>query len=189
VPRWREQLHITAERNVALYESTLSVSGKRVFVDTSKGYRRAVLLARYAGLQARVIHLIRDAPGYVNSCRKNLSQSTEESCAEWLVMHRRAALLRKTLPREHWLVIRYEDLCADPLGSFAKICQFLGTHIPGRLPDPENSTHHIRGNRMRLKRMGEIRLDSSWQAELPVADIDYVERHTLAVRRMYGYTA
>ncbi len=187
VPPARRRLRTIGARNLALAETVLTVTGKSIFVDTSKAPRRAVLLKQHSGVQPRLIHLIRDAPGYVNSTRKHTGASIDQGILEWRRVARQARLLRTQLHSHPWLDVQYEDLCREPATTMKRIADFLGTTFTDKALAFREHDHHIRGNSMRLQTSSDIRLDSSWRTELDGPSLRRILSRTARLRQQFGY--
>ena len=100
-----------------------------------------------------------------------------EGARSWAASLARCEELRRTIPSESWLTIRHEDLCRDPRATLARIFGFLGVSAPaGDLRDSRAGDHHIIGNRMRLSKISEIRLDERWRTELTPDQLRAIER-------------
>jgi hypothetical protein len=186
-PGWGARLREIGLRNRALVGSVLDVTGKRVFADATKDPTRVRYLARYAGVEPRVVHLVRDPLGFVSSNRKNRRESVAEGIARWLRTARTVERLRRVVPAGGWLLARYEDLCADPERQLRAIADFAGVAPPPVPIDFRAGEHHVIGNRMRLASSSEIALDESWRERLSSSDVEDVLRRTAPFRRALGY--
>lgn len=189
VPPIRERFEQVGQRIEALADSVLSLSGKTVFADAAKDPIRARILSRFTRFKPRVVHLIRDAPGYVSSAMKNTSPgiSLRQAIRSWNRVGGHVERLFAELPPERRLRIRYEDLCTDVDGTLARIARFSGLDPAPPPSDFRAEVHHIIGNRMRLKSSSEIRLDESWRERLPAADLATVLQLTRLRRERFGY--
>jgi hypothetical protein len=134
-----------------------------------------------------VIHLVRDGRAVSRSTVRNLGQTVEDGARSWAASIRRCEELRRTLPSERWLTVHHEDLCCDPTGVLERIFTFLGVSAEMPVGDFRAADHHIIGNRMRLSRTSEIRLDERWRAELAPDQQRTVERIAGAELARYGY--
>lgn len=173
--------------NRHLADVVLDLRGARVFVDATKRPGRALLLQRDPRLDLRVIHLVRDGRAVCRSTIRNLGRTVEEGARSWASSAERCEDLRQTLPPERWLTVRHEDLCRDVPGTLERIFGFLGVDTDHPIGDFRASDHHIIGNRMRLSRTSEIRLDERWRAELRPEQIRTVERIAGPELRRHGY--
>jgi hypothetical protein len=119
-----------------------------------------------------------------SSLRRGRDGGDERAAAvRWAKIN--AAILNATarLPRERRLVVRYEDLCAEPEAVLRRITRFLDLE-PGRLEvsgDP--SARHVLGNRTRLIPIQEIRLDETWRSTLSEEQQRRIRRETRATER------
>jgi hypothetical protein len=187
LPGLGARLRETARRNVAFVESVLAVSGAEVFADASKDPVRARYLRRLTDLDLHVVHLVRDAPGFVSSDMKNREASLDASVRYWKRMTGHARRLEARLPPDRFLRLRYEDLCTRTEAELARLARFVGlAPCPGPV-DFRSRSHHIIGNRMRLASSSEIALDERWRERLRPAQLEEVQRRTEPQRRLMGY--
>ncbi|MCP3977870.1 MAG: sulfotransferase [bacterium] len=174
-------------RNVALFGALAEVGNASVVVDASKDPRRYAYLRRSPQLELYVLSLVRDAPGFVNSFRRNSGASITAGCRSWARMARHVDRLLAEVPAPRALRMRYEDLCADPARELSRVARWLGVGpFPAELAF-RAVEHHVIGNRMRLSGADEIRLDERWRSELSADELRIVVRRTAAVRRRLGY--
>lgn len=183
------RLRDIADRNVALAESLAAACQATVVVDASKDVRRPVLLARLRPeVDLRVIHLVRGPHGYATSRRRRRDIPLAVSVREWRRNAGHGRRLAARLSPETFTLIRYEDVCADPLGTLQYLARWMGVRPPSVLPDPDAAEHHIIGNSLRLTGVGSVRLDEGWREELTVGEQRTINRATRREQRLLGYT-
>lgn len=187
VPGWGARLRALARRNAAFVESVLEASGKEVLVDATKDPARGRLLLRTPGLDVRIVHLVRDAPGQVCSALGREKASLAGAIRRWKRMVGHAARLQALVPAGRFLEMRYEDLCRAPDTEMARLARFAGLAPAPLPPDFRAGDHHIIGNRMRMGATGAIALDERWRERLTPAQIDTILRRTADARRRLGY--
>ncbi len=187
VPRYRRRLDERAARNVAMYLAITRLTGKKVFAAAGKDPIRARYLNRIPAIDLRVVHLIRDAPGYVSSAMKNRNASCQGGIRSWLRGAEHAERLRQHLRPEQFMRTRYEDLCRNVEGELGRIFGFINV-APLRGPIRfREGEHHIIGNRMRLQSSSEVVLDEKWKERLGPDQLREVERSTKSHRIRFGY--
>jgi hypothetical protein len=187
-PAERRQLKALVARNVALVESVLEVTGKRIFVDTSKERLRLNALRRFSTLDIRAIHLVRDVRGVVASrLRRGVGIDAYQAARQWARLHRRLEVTLRVLPEERRLRIRYEDVCRDAQGTLEQLYRFCGVDPAARSANFWEAPHHIVGNPMRLERLSDIRLDERWRSLLTSEQISQIYRVAGPLSRQYGY--
>lgn len=184
----RRGLERTAHLNWAFARAVLDLTGKAVFVDSAKDYVRAQLLSRLPNLDVRCIHLVRDARANAVSLMKRQSERDVGLAArQWRRVNNETDRVRRTMPADRWLRVRYSDLCADPQGVMDRISKFMGVRpapLPGDFRAVEN---HIIGNSMRIKGSGQIREDRSWEGRLSEADLRVIARICGRLNREFGF--
>jgi hypothetical protein len=122
--RFRAQLAAYGENYARLYRAIAAESGAARIVDASKWPVQALALRR-AGIDVRVIHLVRDVRGVAHSLSKQVTRPhaveqadqmshnvPAEAAARWLAIQGQAELLRRCgLPVTR---VRYEDFVRRP---------------------------------------------------------------------------
>lgn len=191
MPGVRRELDRRIAINRQLAEVILDLRDGRVFVDASKRPGRALLLRRDPQIDLRVIHLVRDGRAVSRSTIRNLGRTVADGARSWAASLRHSEELRRTLPPERWLTVRHEDLCREPRATLARIFGFLGVSPEHEIGDFQGDfragDHHVIGNRMRLSRTSEIRLDERWRSELTPEQLRIVERIAGPELTRYGY--
>jgi hypothetical protein len=199
-PGLRGRLAELGIRNRAVIEAALELCSASAFVDASKDPTRARYLLEADGLDVRVVHLLRDAPAFVNSEQRRKRRTLQQSIRIWKRCAAHVERLRAVLPEDRFLRVRYEDLCKDLEGELRRITDLAGVS-PFTLPVRfRNHDHHVIGNParwsdekravlgQRWRDEGRIVLDERWRTELSPEATTEIERRTETERRLYGYT-
>ena len=184
----RERDRILA-RIGSLADIVARIKGCEVFLDSSKRPERATLMQRSGEFDMRVIHLVRDGRAVSWSSMKHLKIGPAEAARSWLADNYGSEQARRYFPSHHWLTLRYEDLCADPDGTLARLHGFIGVPSRNGYHKFRAGDHHIIGNRMRLSSTSEIRLDESWKQALTAEQMTTIDRLVAPLNRRYGYGA
>jgi hypothetical protein len=195
-----------AETVTRLVRSVASASGAEVVIDSSKRPEEAFLIAENCDVDLRLVHIVRD-PRAVAHSRSRVKPMRQGGAAgdnfqrwhpaatavRWAV---RSEFIERTLrPRlgSRYLLLRYEDLVADPTGSIGRVAAFAG------LGDPEaafasarsvnlGENHCLPGNPIRHTRGAlEIRSDDAWLSEMPEASRRLVTALDFPWMRRFGY--
>jgi hypothetical protein len=85
------------------------------------------------------------------------------------------------------MLLRYEELCSDPQGTLDRVSRFIGVEPAPISALLEPSERHVIGNSMRLRALGEIREDLSWQQTLSSRDLRTIARVAEATSHRLGY--
>ncbi|HWO71110.1 MAG TPA: sulfotransferase [Actinomycetota bacterium] len=171
----------------SLATAVLEATGKEVFVDTARDHQRPKYLRGTPLLDLRVIHLVRDPRGNVASIMRHTGADVATASRRWRHANLEADRLRRLLPPQAWLRLRYEDLCADPGGTLERIARFAGVEpapLPGAIGGPG---HHLIGNSMRLRGVSEIREDRRWREELGARELRTIARIAGRASHRLGY--
>ena len=190
----------------ALYRAIADQAGAGYVVDASKWPVQALALAR-AGIEVRVIHLIRDVRGVAHSLSKQevarphavaetdhmFGSLPVEAAARWLAIQSQTELLRRCgLPVTR---IRYDDFVLQPRLAVETALADLGifpsppdlSHI-GDQRVVLGSSHGLSGNPSRF-RNGEITLhaDEAWRDRMSSRDRAVVTAVGLPLLLRYGW--
>ena len=189
LPKHTERLRQLTDRNIALAQAVLEVTHKDVWFDASKNHMAIRYFRDRPELNFRVIHLVRDVRGASASMRKHSpGLPWRRAVDSWVRGNANMERHVRLLPRDHWMRIRYEDVCKRPQEFVNRVTQFCGltsSCIETRWSSVE---HHILGNRMRLGSTGEIRADETWRKTLTLAEQNYAIRRAARLHQRYGYT-
>jgi hypothetical protein len=189
VPGARREMDRIVSRIGTLAEIVAGIKGCEVFLDSSKRPERATLMQRSGEFDLRVIHLVRDGRAVSWSSMKHLGIGPEDAARSWLADNQASENARRYFPADHWMTLRYEDLCADPDGTLARIHGFSGIPSRNGFHNFRAVDHHIIGNQMRLSSTSEIRLDESWKTALTPEQLATIDRLVAPLNRRYGYGA
>jgi hypothetical protein len=186
-PAERARVQALVARNEAFIKAVLAVTGKRVFVDTSKDRLRARALHRFSSLDVRAIHLVRDARGVVASRLKRSNIGAAEAARQWVRLHQKIQATLQGWPAAKSVRVRYEDLCRQPRATLRQLYQFCGVDPDTAPADFRQAPQHIVGNPMRLNSITEINLDERWRSQLTAEQITEVNQVAGPLSRQYGY--
>jgi hypothetical protein len=208
-PSMRRGLDEYVSYYLRVYSAIAEVSGCPTVVDSSKHASLAFCLRWQAGLDLRVIHVVRDSRAVAYSWTRQVSRpdaatdsfmttySPATAAGQWNTQNSALALLaREQVPT---LRVRYEDLVAEPGATLATIAEFAGITADGAglgFLGSEQGTpwadlqaaHTASGNPMRFT-TGKIaiRRDERWRTAMPAAQRRTVTALTLPLLARYGY--
>ena len=157
-----------AARNWALANAVMDMTDTDAFVDASKERLRIRYLDRYLPAPPRVIHLVRDVRGVVESTMRRAKRNDPAPAIarEWARTNESMGQQLRELPLDRRLRIRYEDLCRDVDGTLRQAFAFMGVD-PDAALQPIGREQHLLGNQMRLTAAADVRLDDRWREALP----------------------
>lgn len=198
---WRYFLSRTFARDAAYQEVETAVfrslgRGRRLVVDSSKYIGRALALSRVDPLGVRVMYMVRDPRGVVESFGKKVQTSRGALSATlyYIAVNLTAEAVARTLLRDRVIKVRFEDLVERPDETLARLSRFIGKDL-GRAVDAIRDGrevavgHLVGGNRLRSnervtfvrevtwrKTMGRSTRFLVWLATLP---LNLVNRYRL----------
>jgi Sulfotransferase family len=198
----RRYLNLT----VAVYRAIAAVSGAEVVVDSTKRPSTAHLLARDERIDLRLVHVVRDPRGVVNSWSHEVALPQNAGARDHLKKRGQGQITRRWLTVNLMIErlsargvgtvrVRYEDLVRDPETPMREVMALWGD--AGGPEDlsfltPEGLTtgvsHAVAGGRVRLQ-IGPLplRLDEAWRRELPAFRQRAAMTVTWPLARRYGY--
>ena len=116
----------------------------------------------------KVIHLVRHPAGYLKGCLKRGIEEPKEIIDGWVRYNTSARQCGEVLGDDGYLLVRFEQLVADPIGTMSQVYRFLG------FPDDINDeTLHI--NKDRLHIVGNPMKESFKKIEPHFVEIPEVE--------------
>ena len=144
-------------------------SGCEIIVDASKNPAIAFILSQLSDIDLYIVHLVRDARGYVSSWSKPKgylkSFPMHTSTLWWLSYNLFSELLRFTTRK--YLLVRYEDFVQDPGKHVQKITHFVTNKnvVPDFIEGSHaliNSQHMLGSNPDKLS-SGKLKIkDQKW---------------------------
>lgn len=143
-----------------------NITHKTIIVDNTKNIRIAEYLT---GRNWKILLLLRDPRGLAYSnkkagIRKNVARSVYAKIPVYIDFAKRALTL---MNKKNVLLVRYEDICNEPVESITKVCSFLGINFEKQmLRFKKRRMHMIMGNRMRLNGNETIVEDLGWMSGL-----------------------
>jgi hypothetical protein len=197
-------MRCTRAVTVDMCASLAEVSGASLIVDTSKLPHLAALLAGSAEVDHYVLHLVRDprAVAFSWQRRKALpvadgittmaTMTPAASVRNWLKACSEAELLRRHIPRDRWLRVKYEDFVARPEATVDRMLAFVRVPASGPFVGPDTvqlgMNHTLAGNPNRF-RTGSVRIteDDEWKSRMARRDRMIITAAALPMLLRYGY--
>lgn len=178
-PGHKRDMHELVRRNEVFARAILDVSGKSVFLDTSKDPMRIRYLCLSPQIDLHVIHLVRDVRGVVASILSRRSDmNVKQATSHWLVAEHNIRRHLKTLPESRQTLVRYEDITANPLETLNGLFAFMGVRPLEKMVDFREVDNHILGNKMRKQSSSEIKVDERWRTVLSDSQLQLISKIT-----------
>lgn len=188
----------------AACRSFASATDARVVVDTSKRPHDAAVVAALPDVDLYVLHVVRDPRAVAYSWRREKTftvagrtrtmgtRRPAASARRWTSNALGAEVLRRQVPADRWLRLRYEDFCAAPAEAFRSVMALLGEDGPSPFESPDTvrlgPSHIVAGNPSRFT-VGSVRIraDDEWRTAMSPRDQRLVGWSTYPLRLRYGY--
>ena len=179
-----------------MYTSMARALDARVLVDASKLPADAAVLLGIGGVDATVLHLVRDPRGVVHSQLRRRAPSGGVGRARvvrlagaWAVRHGAARRLAGAAGDAGWLELRYEDFATEPGPALTRVAELVGER-PGPVPPDARydlAEVHTAGGRLPAETGVVLRRDDRWETELPAAERLVATAATLPLLVRFGY--
>ena len=195
---------LVTEATVATIRALARRTGARVVVDASKRPQEAAVLAASEEFDHYVVHIVRDPRAVVYSWRRAKplpaatgktamgTRSQRRTLMRWLENAMGAEVLRRRVPADRWLFLRYEDFAAQPRRTVARVLELVGEPSEGLFTGEDTvllgPNHTLSGNPNRFE-TGTVRIspDSEWSRHMSRTDQAVIQAATLPFLLRYGY--
>jgi len=182
-------IHASVDNTIKLYQIAAEAWNRQLVVDASKLPKKAAHLYLRDPARVRILHLLRDGRAVLASRVKYMS--AENAVERWVHYHKLAQpLLRRWVPDEHKMTLRYEDFAADPALHARRLCEWLGVEFAPEMLDVGGGRphHSAGGNPARFSLSRGIRPpDERWRSTLSAEQLEQFERVAGALNRQLGY--
>jgi len=185
---WPQHANAVIHRVGCLVQLLCDLESTSVFVDTTKNALQIPFLVRKLPFRLKVVALVRDGRGVMNSLMQKENWSAERSVSTWLYANRNIERALRYLGPDDVFRLRLEDLCQDPRETFDSLLRFCGLCTDAAFDYADRSRRHIVGNSMRHRFDGDIRHDSQWRYSLSAEMQNYFESRAGKLNRKFGYT-
>lgn len=201
---WDDLQHVRSA-TADVFSALSTVTGARLVIDTSKRAQDAAIVAALDDVDHYVLHIVRDprAVAYSWSRRKSnpaaevngtmLTRGASGAVSRWTENCVGAEVLKRYLPGDRWMSLRYEDFVAAPRWTIGSIFAFLGMDVA--TPFSEDRTvvlgrnHTVAGNPNRF-RTGAVTIvdDDEWRTRLARQDRMRVAAVAFPLMLRYRYS-
>jgi hypothetical protein len=173
--------------NAAIADAVCSITGKEVFVDSSKTGLQLKYLLESPVLDVKVLRLVRDGRGVALSYRTADGLSVPDAAYAWRRSNEEAETIVEHLSPDRWFDLRYEDLCRDPEATMQGVFRFVGAEPFALHQAASVEPPHLLGNDKARSSIGDVRLDERWRRVLTSADLQAFDRVAGPLNRRFGY--
>lgn len=188
-PDCRAYRDAITRRNIALANAILDVTGKDVFLDTSKNPTRVKPLSEALQDRLFAIQLTRDGRDVMLSRRKYHGHiPLARAIQKWKRVNQRAQRVLEYVDPRRRYALRYEDLASNPVETLTRLCASIGIAYDPACLEVSPQSQHILGNTSaRLGGRRQVEKPVSGKAGLSAEDSTTFDRIAGALNRSYGY--
>ncbi len=154
----------------SIFDSIQSDSKKSTLLDSSKYIGRALALNKLDNIELKIIYVVRDVRGVINSFSKKVqtSKSPLSTIVYYLLINLVAEFISRFIFRKKVIKIRYEDLINNPNSLFDRLESFLNLNLQDVKGKVERQKafeigHIVGGNRLKKNKEIYFRKDVSWK--------------------------
>lgn len=169
--------NIEYERYIELHQSILdsiqSDSEKSTLLDSSKYIGRAIALNKLDNIELKIIYVVRDVRGVINSFSKKVqtSKSPLSTIVYYSLINLVAEFISLVILRHKVIKIRYEDLINSPTRVFSNLESFFELDLSDINNKIEKKQffeigHIVGGNRLKKNKEIFFKKDVSWKQNL-----------------------
>jgi hypothetical protein len=181
-----------------LYRAVAKITGAQTIVDSSKLAMHVDLGANFSGLDAHVIHLVRDPRALAHNWdRRNNVEGISKPyrvAVHWLASNLVVQALDGRGGVTGFTRLRYEDFVRAPRTTLERLGQEIGVD-GSSLPFLDATTlhmevnHGVAGSGSRFK-VGDVKLvpDEEWRRQMSKRDLMLATVLTAPLLRRYGYS-
>lgn len=187
VPGCKAERDDILRKNKELIDVVCEIQGGECYLDGSKDPVRLKHFYESGIWDIKVVFLVRDGRGVANSYMNHVGVSMEVAASEWLLKCREMNRIRRLIPEDQLLFVRYEDLCRQTDETLKDLLVFSGLDADQFSGEFGESPQHILGNAMRLRSSGEIKLDEKWRKMLSKDDLATFNRIGGEMNTSFGY--
>jgi len=145
-------------------------SEKTILLDSSKYIGRALALDKLEKIDLKVIYVVRDVRGVINSFSKNVQTSKLplSTIVYYLLINSVAEFVTRFFFRKRMIKIKYEDLIEHPIQLFDKLEKFINvnlTDVKVKIKNEQSFSvgHIVGGNRLKKNKEIYFRKDVFWK--------------------------
>jgi len=194
---FEHKISLYSQYTYALLEAIRDVSGKRIIVDSSKRFSRALALASVENIDLRIIYLVRDSRGVAYSWSKPKRpkpRSIWDASLRWNVTNIAFSLIDRLLDEENFKIVRYEELVDNPKAVMDEIGNFVDLDLSAiadvlqQHGELSVGQHIGVGNGfLRNAETIKLRADNSWKQKMPQNKKNMVWALTRWGMKKHGY--
>lgn len=185
-PSYQRHVALHTARNVAFARAVTRCSGKQVYIHNAKPLLALYYLRNNPDMDVKVINMVRDARGFINSAVKR-GASVRHASLRWRRYHRRVADITRDVDPSRLFTLKYEELCGNTEECMRSVYRFLGVADTPVSRTIFPSDHHIAGNDLRLKERLDVRLDKDWQSRFGAKELEVIEEICRSTCTELGY--
>lgn len=129
---------------------------------------------------ARYIHLVRDPRDVApSSVKLGIDGDIYMAAGRWVEAEKIWETLRRRIPEENFIEIRFEDLVVSPCDELTKICQFLGlSYSESMLSYSSHSDYDL----------PDATVSQRWKNSVPAKDVQLIEAQVNGLLSQRGYS-
>jgi hypothetical protein len=143
------------------------------YLDSAKYISRALQLSKIKGLNVKIVYLVRDVRGVINSFGKKVqtTKSPLSTIVYYSVINFFGQWVYWILGKKKVLKLRYEDFVETPRNTLNQIQNFAACDMFEAINklesnEPFNMPHIIGGNRMTEKSSVKLKSDLQWKKNI-----------------------
>jgi hypothetical protein len=164
-------------------------SKKDVIVDSTKSYLRTYSLYNRYPKIVKVLVLVRDGRAVSHSYKKRGIFNFNDAAKKWKNTYNHGLRIISKLPKRDVLMIKYENLCRNPVEEIQRITKFLDLQYDNRMLDFSSGiSHSIAGNDMKWSSKPRIELNEKWKKDISRKELNDFDKIAGKLNTSFGYS-
>jgi len=158
-----------------------------LFLDATKTTTRLNHLITKKPFSVRVITLVRDGRGTVNSWLKDGKESFADTVRSWRFHMETQQASIKSIRSGDKILVRYEELCTNTERELKRLCDFMEIPFQEKMMKMEGPFHMLGGNPGTFGGPTSIRLDTGWEQSFNQEQLKVFDDLAGPLNRELGY--
>jgi len=158
-----------------------------ILLDASKTVTRLNQTLINKSFPVKVIALVRDGRGTINSWLKDEQNPFVETVKSWRFHMENQQKSLRSIKAKDKIFVRYEELCRNPEVELLRLCDFLEIPYQEKMLAMAGPFHMLGGNPGTYERTKTIRLDTGWEQKFDQEQLTLFNQLAGSLNKDLGY--
>jgi len=167
-------------------QKKLVSNGKQLWVDKAPNLQHYVNDVALLMPRAKFLHIVRDGRANADSMSRRSYRHLKLSAQHWLDGNVQGVVNQQIMGSDHYLIIRYEDLLAQPEATLRTVCDFVGVDFKVAMLTPDSKD--VPEEQQYVKSFLDTSKIDSWRKKRSAKEIEQMETIQGGLLHTFGYT-